>query len=108
MHFENETGIFPDRSRVVIKRGLVCCADLPQFRASCLDHFANAKASADLHQLAPRNNDLRFLSCEMPNDEHQCGRAIVYYGGRFCLAKQRESNLDISTPVTALAGFEIV
>src|SRR5215472_18159559 len=108
MHFENETGIFPDRSRVVLERGLVCCADLAQFRASCLDHFANAKASADLHQFAARNNDLRFLSCEMSNDEHQCGRAIIYRRHCFCPAKQRQSILDISTAVTALARFKVV
>src|SRR5438045_8002966 len=61
MNFKNESRMSPNRFRVIVERGLICCADLVQLRSGCLDYFANAKPAAYLYHFSSRDVDFRFF-----------------------------------------------
>src|SRR5204863_9632976 len=77
INFKNESRISPNRFRVIVERGLICCADLVQLRSGCLDYLADAKPAADLHHFAARDDNFRFVRGEMADDYYQCSRAII-------------------------------
>ena len=68
MNFKNESRISPNRFRVIVERGLICCADLVQLRSGRLDYLADAEPAADLHHFAARDDDFRFVPGEMADD----------------------------------------
>src|SRR5260370_2672839 len=89
MNFENQRGLFPDRARVICECRFVGGADFAQFRAARFQDFADAKASADLDQLAARDDNFTFgadsaaPSNEIMADQNDRSPAIVNTGGCF-------------------------
>src|SRR6266568_1439974 len=107
MNFQNEGGLFTDGARVIRERCLVSGADFAQFRTARFQNFANAKASADLDQLAARNNHFIFSLNNVANNQNQRGRAVVDDCGSFRLAEEGESALEVATAITAIAGCQV-
>ena len=58
MDFQHQRGVAIDRASVVADACLVGRADFAQARAARLENLWNAKAAADLQQLAARDDDL--------------------------------------------------
>ena len=113
MNFENECGLFPDRARVICECRFVGGADFAQFRAARFQDFADAKAAADLDQLAARDDDFMFgadsaaPSNEMMDDQNERSRAIVHDGGCFRLTEEGEGAFEVSAAVTTVAGGKV-
>ena len=60
MNAQNESGVRIDRGLVIFQVSLVGRSDFTQLRAGRGDDLADAKAAADLHEFAARNEN--FLS----------------------------------------------
>src|SRR5438270_5220010 len=123
MNFQNERGLFADRARIICKRRFVGGADFAQFRATRLKDFADPKTAADLDQFAARNDHFVFgadppslsfgaacsaaPSSKVTDDQNKRGGAVVHDGGRFRLAENGESALEVRAAASAVAGSKI-
>src|SRR5207237_754588 len=87
---------------------LVRCAYFAQLRTGRFNDFADAKAAADLYELAARNDDFTFFSGEMPDNEDERGGAIVDNGGRLCAANESECAFQVSAAMPAVAAGKII
>ena len=108
MHFQDYSGLWTNRPRVIVERCFVCRSDLSQLHAGCLEDFADTKSAANLDEFAARDDDFRFGPGKMLNDQHQRGRAVVHDRGRFRAAKQRKRGLDVSAALPSAARHQIV
>src|SRR6478752_1561951 len=97
-----------ERSGVIFNRSFVSGADFAQFRATGFENFRDAKTAANLNQLAARDDHFLFLRGEMPQDEDECGSAIVHHGRCLGAAEQREITLEVSRTMAAIAARQIV
>ena len=77
VHLQNQAGLRTDGTGIVIHGGVVGGANLAQFCPARFENVRKAKTAADLHQFAPRNNDLFFVRGEMAQVEHQRGSTVV-------------------------------
>ena len=77
VHLQNQAGLRTDGTGIVIQCGVVGGANLAQFCPARFENVRKAKTAADLHQFAPRNNDLFFVRGEMAQVEHQRGSTVV-------------------------------
>src|SRR5207247_8664295 len=49
MNFKKESRITPNRFRVIVERGLICCADLVQLRSGFLVYLADSTPASVSH-----------------------------------------------------------
>ena len=68
MNLQDHSRVRTDDSRIIICGRFVCGTDFAQFRSGGFDDLTDPKAAADLHQFAPRNNDVSFSPSEMSNN----------------------------------------
>ncbi len=107
MYFENHRRLRTDRARIILQGGFVRRTDFVQRRSRRFQNFTDAESAADLNKLAARNNDFRFSFCEMANNEHEGGSAIVYDARAFGVTKRSERALQIIAAAAARAGIQI-
>ena len=59
MNLQDHSRVRTDGLRVIVEGRLICRTHLPQLCAARFDHFTDAEAAADLHELSARNDDFR-------------------------------------------------
>ena len=106
MDAEDGPGRLADGRLVVAEVGLVGRPDLAEDGAARGHDVGHAERTADLDELAARNDDL-LAAGERVQDEDGRGGVVVGHGGRLGAGELPEQALDVAVAGDALAALEI-
>jgi hypothetical protein len=106
MHLEQHARVGSDRRTVVLEPRLVGGPNLDQAGAPLSNHIGHAEASADLHQLASRDDHLAAVAERREHQQDGC-RAVVDGKRSFRGRELVERRLERLSPRPAPAGCQI-
>ena len=107
MNFHQQRGALADSVGVVARVGAVGGANFDQLGTGARHHVGNAKGTANLHQLAARDDDFAPRSQRAQRQQHgSC--VVVDHGGGFSAGQLAQQCFDQVVAVAAPAAGQVV
>src|SRR3989475_12810 len=107
VHAEDRGGALRDRARVIARVRAVRGPDLDELRAGTPEDVGDAEAAADLHELAPRDDDLLARGECREREEHR-RRIVVRHDRVLGAGEVREEPRGVAVALATLAQGEVV
>ena len=107
VHAEDRGGALRDRARVIARVRAVRGPDLDELRAGTPEDVGDAEAAADLHELAPRDDDLLARGECREREEHRRG-VVVRHDRVLGPGEVREEARGVAVALATLAQGEVV
>ena len=107
MHAQQQSRVRPHGLAIVIKVGAIGRADFHQACAALAQHVGDAEATADLDELAARDDDLAALGQRRQRQEHGSGIVIHDQGG-FGSRQAAEQVLGMQITRPPLPGLQVI